>query len=191
MWSNGQDTGLRSLGSGFDSLHGYSPGRGAAWQSAAFGTLGEFDSPPPHPRSAAESAPESESGGRWFEPSRGYATITIHCGQTQAGDGCPAAPHKGGVPGSTPGPVTVPPVRSHVGYFLGRRDPPTPAPDDLGGTLTRNTSRCEGARLLRLARWVQVPRAAADSDLGKPNDNTTCTSPVRRRAVLRSARTSP
>ena len=34
------------------------------------------------------------------------ASYAIHCGPSQAGAGCPAAPHKGGAPGSTPGPAT-------------------------------------------------------------------------------------
>src|SRR6185437_15222323 len=38
------------------------------------------------------------------------STRAIHYGSTQGGAGCPAASHKGGRPGSTPGPATRRPL---------------------------------------------------------------------------------
>ena len=85
---------------------------------------------PPYPRSSGDRARRSERRGRPFESARGYArphvrvvkvlvrntsyagsipaavSYAIHCGQPQAGAGCPTAPHKGGASGSTPGPAT-------------------------------------------------------------------------------------
>ncbi len=127
----------------------------------------------------------------------------------QAGAGCPSAPHKGGAPGSTPGPATD--GRGHrFRLAAGSRD------------RTRPPLRCEACRLLlwvmsrrprrrnRTRRvpqqktalpgaqangyfdwyesaceadaWVQVPQAGRRPDLGKPNHSIR-TSPVRRRSV--------
>lgn len=95
-----------------------------------FESLGSHPALASHPRSSVDRAPGSEPDCREFESRRGYArphvrvvkepvrktghagsipaaaSDAIHRGPPQAGVGCPAAPHKGGAPGSTPGPAT-------------------------------------------------------------------------------------
>ena len=121
----------------------------------------------PCPRSSADRAPGSEPEGREFESRRGYARPHVRvvkelvcktrhrrfdsgCGLvrhplwlSQAGAGCPSAPHKGGAPGSTPGPATD---------GRGRVLPGSAGTNSEGPTTEDCTSRCEGEPLLRLVR---------------------------------------
>jgi hypothetical protein len=104
------------------------PARKAGALLRGFESLGTHAVPAAHPRSSVDRAPGSEPDGREFESRRGHSArphvrvvrsrsakpVTpvrvrlrpqhaIHCGHPQAGVGRPAAPHKGGAPGSTPG----------------------------------------------------------------------------------------
>src|SRR5436190_462773 len=65
------------------------------------------------------------------------ASYAIHCGLSQAGAGCPSAPHKGGAPGSTPGSAT-----DGRGYH-------PPAATDLSRPPVRS---CRLLRLVRISR---------------------------------------
>jgi hypothetical protein len=113
---------------------------------------------------------------------------------SQAGAGCPSAPHKGGAPGSTPGPATDgrdhrsarqraavtgpgrPPVRSLSATSLGDVTP-TRAPERTRRVPKQKTA-LPGAKANRYFdwyesaceadAWVQVPQAGRRPDLGKP-----------------------
>src|SRR5262245_12456050 len=114
---------------------------------------------------------------------------------SQAGAGCPSAPHKGGAPGSTPGPATDgrghrsarrraavtgpgrPPVRSLSATSLGDVTP-TQAPERTRRVPQQKTA-LPGAKAngyfdwyesaCEADAWVQVPQAGRRPDLGKPN----------------------